>query len=660
MSPAALEIKAIPPIKEAPKPPEADVNPMAILREEQQRMTDLARGISGGFTGLVKEASHTDLSQEKKLLGELQEELGKLNETTQRKIEDATGTSKIKEQPIPSWEEASNGEVGEEYRNAIRGETDGIMYHNGYTMREFVRKHPHEAEMMAKAYEKQLGKSHPDISLARTQVADLQNNPIQPFSEDPKYADLASSLSTDPDYRTIYDEIDRAHKMDVFGTTDFKSIPNDQFMELANSPKNLSFGSRERAKKAKSKFRKLHADKAQRYSAREQIRVYQDPDGVINPWKDPAIQALREPDNRYQVERWDLALQRFSRMYPDKAKAYASVIPELRTAAASVTENMTGTNVPRVDTVRATDNVQSGESGRQVQKAEENVRVVEHRSVTSGQEIQQALQKQIPVEMSQMNDNILDQRRQKLAERPILSSGALRDAAVGASEQPTFAWVRTDKIVGMAQIRSGGWSSEIEARKGRVVKVAREIIESGEHPENTEHIFHADKKSERIKVTAISGPNGPMYLVDDGTHRVSGAMVAGLTEIPCDVSEIRYPINQTTTDSGEALDWQNKIRLGLIDGSVEEYTSPNGVKMNRLTVKSETVPWIRTHSQADLIKVSLVYEKLYPGSLDKLKIPRDALVDPIANNFYMAGRWDEWVTQHSGKPRDENGVVKYY
>ena len=50
---------------------------------------------------------------------------------------------------------------------------------------------------------------------------------------------------------------------------------------------------------------------------------------------------------------------------------------------------------------------------------------------------------------------------------------------------------------------------------------------------------------------------------------------------------------------------------------------------------------------------------MYPGALEKLPIPRDILVDPIANNYYMARRWDEWEQKFANQERDEDGIVKY-
>jgi len=46
--------------------------------------------------------------------------------------------------------------------------------------------------------------------------------------------------------------------------------------------------------------------------------------------------------------------------------------------------------------------------------------------------------------------------------------------------------------------------------------------------------------------------------------------------------------------------------------------------------------------------------------LDALPVPRDVLVDPIAQNYFIAGQWEEWEEKFQDTERDENGIVQYY
>lgn len=278
-----------------------------------------------------------------------------------------------------------------------------------------------------------------------------------------------------------------------------------------------------------------------------------------------------------------------------------------------------------------------------LQAQEKTSQTQEVKAVTSEQEVTQRIQEQVTKSMKGLSLEDIEQRRQELKARPQLGSVALSDTLVGIDQQPTFAWVQTDKIAGRTWEQPDSWASEIESRKGRIAQVGKEITDSAEHPENIEHVFHPQKSNERIKLTAIDGPQGPIYYVDDGTHRVAAGMAVGLSEIPCDVKKVAYPLEQVTSDTYKAEDWQRKIELGLIDGQIQDVQTSNGETIKRLNVRSEVLPWIRTTSQADLIKISRAYEQMYPGSLDNLKIPKQALLDPIANNYYMAGRWDEWI-----------------
>jgi hypothetical protein len=255
----------------------------------------------------------------------------------------------------------------------------------------------------------------------------------------------------------------------------------------------------------------------------------------------------------------------------------------------------------------------------------------------------------------------LNKRQTLLAERPVIDSGDFKDITSADNFKTTFSWVQLNKIVGRpsAAQNPGGWSFEYSARKGRIAEIAEELSRTNEDVEAVEHVFHLRKPSERIKLYAIEGPMGPMYTVEDGTHRVAGSMAAELQEIPCDVKRAEYPLLQITSSEEDYMDWQAKIKMGLIDGSIEISEDETGNKSYELTVQSEVLPWIRTSSQNKLIEISKLYEELYPGSLDELEIPRDVLLDPIANNYFMAGRWAEWDQKFANKPKDANRLTVY-
>ncbi len=296
---------------------------------------------------------------------------------------------------------------------------------------------------------------------------------------------------------------------------------------------------------------------------------------------------------------------------------------------------------------------------------EQEIHNIETQEVNSKQEIVEKISEQLKKNNLDFDSTSLEQRQKKLKEKPILESGFLVDTTHGISTEPDFHWVETEKIVGrpFGSRYENGWSFEYDNRKGRAVTVAKEISTLLETENNSqkheiiEHIFHPDNKMQRIKLDKIQGPSGPMYSVRDGTHRLAGIMTAGLEKIPCDVHKMKYPLENRTNDEYVANTWKEKINLGLIQGKVEMLN--DGGQKYRLIVEREVLPWIRTQSQHQLIEISLMYEQLYPNSLDNLEIPRDALIDPIANNYFMDKRWQEWKKNFSQNPRDEKGIVIY-
>jgi len=268
-------------------------------------------------------------------------------------------------------------------------------------------------------------------------------------------------------------------------------------------------------------------------------------------------------------------------------------------------------------------------------------------------------------------EKYLNLRRLKLSEQPIIDNSFFNQALmwVSAEEEQRFSWVETDKIVGrpFAQSFSGGWSHEYHSRKGRIVQIAMNLLQGVLQDRDDmvkaeiEHVFHQNKPYERIQLLVLEGPGGPIYLVEDGTHRVAAAKLLGLKRIPCSVRRIKYPLKQTTTDREMFEYWQRAIDLGLIQGSSNIVDMNGSTTRYEIQVTSELFPWIRV-CQHRFLRINRMYEKVYPDSLGNLPVPRDALVDEVANNHFMAGpeKWQDWVQKFSNKPRNEDGLVVYY
>jgi len=130
----------------------------------------------------------------------------------------------------------------------------------------------------------------------------------------------------------------------------------------------------------------------------------------------------------------------------------------------------------------------------------------------------------------------------------------------------------------------------------------------------------------------------------DGTHRVAAAKLLGLKRIPCKVTRIEYPLTQWTFNEEVACFWQKLINLGLINGQIDISKIERLSDRYTITVESELLPWIRIPDGSSFVRINKLYETLYPKSLDGLAMPRDALLNSVAYNHFMAGpeKWQEW------------------
>lgn len=262
----------------------------------------------------------------------------------------------------------------------------------------------------------------------------------------------------------------------------------------------------------------------------------------------------------------------------------------------------------------------------------------------------------------------LKSRWSNLSQQPIIDNHFFVRALmrIYAEEENSFFWVETNKIIGrpFAKDSSDGWSREYNGRKGRIIQIVmnflRGVLQGRDDmvEAEIEHVFHQNRPGERIQLLVLEGPGGPIYLVEDGTHRVAAAKLLGLEHIPCAVKRIKYPLRQKTTDQEMFDHWRRLINLGLIQGKLQYSHSNGSTTTYEIQVTSELLPWIRVY-QYEFLRINEIYETVYPNSLENLSIPRDVLLDEIANNYFMAGRWQEWEQKFSNNPRNENGLVIY-
>lgn len=252
----------------------------------------------------------------------------------------------------------------------------------------------------------------------------------------------------------------------------------------------------------------------------------------------------------------------------------------------------------------------------------------------------------IPAEIKSADREALETRQKKLTDLPYMSGQKARDVLDYKGEDEGFMMVDTDAIIGSVSPAFKNWSTEYESRRGRTADVAEKLIEGTE--ESIDYVFHVkNDPANGIKLKKLSGPDGDLFFVEDGTHRVAGSKLARLPRLPAQVENMSNLSEVRTTDEILKSDWERMIRKGLIKGTIEE-TDASGTKFFNLKIDSQVLPWMNL-PQWNAIKLTEHYLERYPGSLNDVKslttgeiIPKKALLDMVAMNFYLAGRWEEY------------------
>ena len=438
--------------------------------------------------------------------------------------------------------------------------------------------------------------------------------------EPPKNLELAEDMQGDHDYQEIYEKLTTQRTVDVFGTEDLQTVSSEKFNESIGSDAFIA------SENVKGKAEEVFCEKF----PKKAIHYYEQK--IKRKGEEIAENELSDPDY----------IMTGVRVRRDRQQGVFDVDLRLEHE-----KKLSGVKKPSVADIQK----------KQFEKEyPEKAALYNLREKLKKEEITQ----ENPQEKKERKEKMLDEKRKALRERAIIDAGVFKDMA-GTDKDTAFSWVGVDKIVGRpsADSYNGGWDFEYESRKGRIVDIADNLLDIYDEPENIEEVFHLKKPNERIRVLALDGPAGPIYSVEDGTHRIAGAMTAGLSEIPCVTERAVYPLEQVTTDKEYADDCEQKIKMGMIQGSVEEHTNEDGRAVFNITVEKEILPWTRIASQNDFIKVNKMYEEQYPDSLNNLSVPRDALVDPVANNYFMSGRWKEWEEKFANNQRDDKGVVIY-
>lgn len=203
-----------------------------------------------------------------------------------------------------------------------------------------------------------------------------------------------------------------------------------------------------------------------------------------------------------------------------------------------------------------------------------------------------------------------------------------------------FCRVKTDAIIGSVSPAFKNWSSEYSSREGQIERIATELRDTQDpQPLNeiVERIFHVQSQKQPIRLNLFHGPNGPIFMVEEGTHRVAACKLAKTDSVLAEVSESKEPQEIWTTESYRANDWKKMIERGLIEGNVDEYEGKYYLDMNK-----QVIPWCH-RERNHFFQMNNVYKNVYENAFENItsfhgeKIPKEVFLDTtgIALNLFL-------------------------
>ena len=255
------------------------------------------------------------------------------------------------------------------------------------------------------------------------------------------------------------------------------------------------------------------------------------------------------------------------------------------------------------------------------------------------EEIVSEINKSIPDDIKRLNTSQLEDMRKDLKELPYLYQEEFSELLYPQGQSLGMIMVDTDNIVGSISAVFKNWSTEYDSRKGRIVNVAKQLINPT--TESIDNIFHIKEPRLGIRLKQISTPEGDLFFVIDGSHRVAGCKLAKVPKIPALVEKIPESHVVSTYSSVLKDDWEKRIKSGLISGSVQEVMDEENEKSYILKIGTQVLPWMYLPS-SKIVKLNKFYFTFFPDAKDLKSllndeyIPREVLMDETAFNDYIS------------------------
>ncbi len=258
------------------------------------------------------------------------------------------------------------------------------------------------------------------------------------------------------------------------------------------------------------------------------------------------------------------------------------------------------------------------------------------------------IKSEIPPEVKNLNKEELIQKHKELDKLPYLSHELFWELLDPKGLNLGVNMVNTEDIVGSISPAFENWSTEYDYRKGRVVEIAEQLINP--IPESVDKVFHLTQPEleQGIKLRRLSTPEGNLFFVIDGSHRVAGCKLAGLKRIPAFVESIPETKEFSTSSNILKREWEERIKRGLMVGNIEEVIDEDEIKSFVLKIESQVLPWMFLPNY-QIVKLNKFYFEHFPDAkslksyVNGESIPKEALIDETAFSYYLANRWEEYI-----------------
>ncbi len=262
------------------------------------------------------------------------------------------------------------------------------------------------------------------------------------------------------------------------------------------------------------------------------------------------------------------------------------------------------------------------------------------------EEVVSLVESGIPQEVKKLTKDELIEKQRELKKLPYLSSEIFSELVYFRGEDLGLNMVDTEDIVGSISPVFKDWSTEYDYRKGRNVAVAQQLI--NHTPESVDRIFHISEPwfQSGIKLRQLSTPEGNIYFVIDGSHRVAGCKLAKLNKIPAFVETIPETKVFSTNSNILKSQWEEKIKSGLIVGNIEIANDRDDGNSFVLNIQSQILPWMYL-SNSKVLELNKFYFGHFPNArdlnslLNGKPIPKEVLTDGLLFNDYLTNGWDK-------------------